>query len=286
MSSAQQQEKMSIVQHLIELRSTLLRSVIAIVIFFLVLFPFADDIYTFIAAPIVQAIPGSNLIAIGVISPFLTPLKMSLFLAIYLAMPYLLYQLWMFTAPALYRHEKKLIMPLVISSTILFYTGLLFSFYAVFPVIFNFLSSVGPESVDFAPDIQYYLDFILKVSFAFGVAFEVPVATILLIMFGVTTAERLKKNRAYIIIGSFALGMVLTPPDVISQVLIAIPIWLLFEVGLFFAPFFKVRETVKQSNNKKSKTQKNDWTEEAHNTMMDEVESEMNNKVLDDDKDD
>ncbi len=284
MSSAQQQEKMSIVQHLIELRSTLLRSVIAIVIFFLVLFPFADDIYTFIAAPIVQAIPGSNLIAIGVISPFLTPLKMSLFLAIYLAMPYLLYQLWMFTAPALYRHEKKLIMPLVISSTILFYTGLLFSFYAVFPVIFNFLSSVGPESVDFAPDIQYYLDFILKVSFAFGVAFEVPVATILLIMFGVTTAERLKKNRAYIIIGSFALGMVLTPPDVISQVLIAIPIWLLFEVGLFFAPFFKVRETVKQSNNKKSKTQKNDWTEEAHNTMMDEVESEMNNKVLDDDK--
>ncbi len=273
---SQQLEKMSIVQHLVELRSALLRSVIAIVIFFLVLFPFADDIYTFIAAPIVQAIPGSNLIAIGVISPFLTPLKMSLFLAIYLAMPYLLYQLWSFTAPALYRHEKKLIMPLVISSTILFYIGLLFSFYIVFPVIFTFLSSVGPESVDFAPDIQYYLDFILKVSFAFGVAFEVPIATILLIMFGATTAERLKKNRAYIIIGSFALGMILTPPDVISQILIAIPIWLLFEVGLFFAPFFKVRETVKQSNNKKSETQKNDWTDEAHNTMMDEVESEMN----------
>ena len=273
---SQQLEKMPIVEHLVELRSALLRSVIAIVIFFLVLFPFADDIYTFIAAPIVQAIPGSNLIAIGVISPFLTPLKMSLFLAIYLAMPYLLYQLWSFTAPALYRHEKKLIMPLVISSTILFYAGLLFSFYVVFPVIFTFLSSVGPDSVDFAPDIQYYLDFILKVSFAFGVAFEVPIATILLIMFGATTAERLKKNRAYIIIGSFALGMILTPPDVISQVLIAIPIWLLFEVGLFFAPFFKVRETVKQSNNKKSETQKNDWTDEAHNTMMDEVESEMN----------
>jgi len=273
---SQQLEKMPIVEHLVELRSALLRSVIAIVVFFLVLFPFADDIYTFIAAPIVQAIPGSNLIAIGVISPFLTPLKMSLFLAIYLAMPYLLYQLWSFTAPALYRHEKKLIMPLVISSTILFYIGLLFSFYIVFPVIFTFLSSVGPESVDFAPDIQYYLDFILKVSFAFGVAFEVPIATILLIMFGATTAERLKKNRAYIIIGSFALGMILTPPDVISQILIAIPIWLLFEVGLFFAPFFKVRETVKQSNNKKSETQKNDWTDEAHNTMMDEVESEMN----------
>ena len=286
MSAARQQEKMSIVQHLIVLRNALLRSVIAIVVFFLVLFPFADDIYTFIAAPIVQAIPGSNLIAIGVISPFLTPLKMSLFLAIYIAMPYLLYQLWSFTAPALYRHEKKLIMPLVISSTILFYSGLLFSFYIVFPVIFTFLSSVGPDSVDFAPDIQYYLDFILKVSFAFGVAFEVPIATILLIIFGATTPERLKKNRTYIIIGSFALGMILTPPDVISQVLIAIPIWLLFEVGLFVAPFFKVRETAKQTNNKKSETQKNDWTDEAHNTMMDEVESEMNNKVLDDDKDD
>ncbi len=286
MSAARQQEKMSIVQHLIELRSTLLRSVIAIVVFFLVLFPFADDIYTFIAAPIVQAIPGSNLIAIGVISPFLTPLKMSLILAIYIAMPYLLYQLWMFTAPALYRHEKKLIMPLVISSTMLFYIGLLFSFYIVFPVIFTFLSSVGPESVDFAPDIQYYLDFILKVSFAFGVAFEVPIATILLIMFGATTAERLKKNRAYIIIGSFALGMVLTPPDVISQILIAIPIWLLFEAGLFFSPFFKVREKNKAPTSADNEPQSNDWNDEAHNAMMDEIENEMNNKVLDDDKDD
>jgi len=286
MSAARQQEKISIVQHLIELRSTLLRSVIAIVVFFLVLFPFADDIYTFIAAPIVQAIPGSNLIAIGVISPFLTPLKMSLILAIYIAMPYLLYQLWMFTAPALYRHEKKLILPLVVSSTILFYTGLLFSFYIVFPVIFTFLSSVGPESVDFAPDIQYYLDFILKVSFAFGVAFEVPIATILLIMFGATTAERLKKNRAYIIIGSFALGMVLTPPDVISQILIAIPIWLLFEAGLFFSPFFKVRKKNKTPTSADNEPQSNDWNDEAHNAMMDEIENEMNNKVLDDDKDD
>ena len=193
-------------------------------------------------------------------------------------MPYLLYQLWSFTAPALYRQEKKLIMPLVISSTILFYIGLLFSFYIVFPVIFTFLSSVGPDSVDFAPDIQYYLDFILKVSFAFGVAFEVPIATILLIMFGATTAERLKKNRSYVIIGSFVVGMILTPPDIISQILIAIPIWILFEVGLFFAPFFKVRETVKQANNKKSKIQDNDWTDKAHNTMMDDVESEMNKK--------
>ncbi len=279
MSETRQQEKMPIVQHLVELRRALLRSVIAVLIFFLALFPFADGIYTFISAPIIQAIPDSNLIAIGVISPFLTPLKMSLVLAIYMAMPYLLYQLWMFAAPALYRHEKKLILPLVVSSTILFYTGLVFSFYVVFPVIFNFLSTVGPSSVDFAPDIQYYLDFILKVSFAFGVAFEVPVATILLIMFGATTAERLKKNRAYIIIGSFALGMVLTPPDVISQILIAIPIWLLFEAGLFFSSFFKVREKNKVPSSDDIKPQANDWTDKEHNAMMDEVENEMNNTV-------
>ncbi len=271
-------KKMPIVQHLVELRSALLRSVIAIVIFFLMLFPFANEIYTFIAAPIVQAIPGSNLIAIGVISPFLTPLKMSLILAVYIAMPYLLYQIWIFAAPALYRHEKKLILPLVVSSTVLFYTGLLFSFYIVFPVIFDFLSSVGPSSVDFAPDIQYYLDFIIKVSFAFGVAFEVPIATILLIMFGVTTAERLKKNRAYIIIGSFVLGMILTPPDIISQFLIAIPMWLLFEAGLICSSLFKVRIINTNLDSEKTKTKGNDWTDEEHNAMMDKVESEMNNK--------
>ena len=271
-------EKLPLVQHLIELRRSLLHSVTAIVIFFLILFPFADEIYTFIAAPIVQAIPGSNLIAIGVISPFLTPLKMSLILAIYIAMPYLLYQLWMFIAPALYRNEKRLVLPLVISSTILFYVGLLFSFYIVFPVIFNFLASVGPASVNFAPDIQYYLDFILKVSFAFGAAFEVPIVTILVIIFGATTAEKLKKNRPYIFIGSFVVGMVLTPPDIISQFLIAIPIWLLFETGLFFSSFFKVRK----NNTERSTTrnQSKDWSDQSHNEMMDDIEIEMNSKVI------
>ena len=270
--------KMPIVQHLVELRSALLRSIIAIALFFTALFPFSDHIYSFIAAPILAVIPGSNLIAIGVISPFLTPLKMSLILAIYLALPYLLFKIWQFIAPALYKHEKKLVLPLVISSTVLFYAGLLFAFYIVFPVIFNFLSSVGPTSVEFAPDIQYYLDFILKVSFAFGVAFEVPVATILLIMFNVTTVSQLKKNRPYIIIGAFVIGMVLTPPDVISQILIAIPIWLLFEVGLMFAPMFKVRKNDKNLKDDQSTTNTNDWSDEAHNTMMDKIESEMNKK--------
>ena len=270
--------KMPIVQHLVELRNTLLRSIIAIALIFAALFPFSEDIYSFIAAPILAVIPGSNLIAIGVISPFLTPLKMSLILAIYLALPYLLFKIWQFAAPALYKHEKKLVLPLVISSTVLFYAGLLFAFYIVFPVIFNFLSSVGPTSVEFAPDIQYYLDFILKVSFAFGVAFEVPVATILLIMFNVTTVSQLKKNRPYIIIGAFVIGMVLTPPDVISQILIAIPIWLLFEAGLIFAPMFKVRKNDKNLKDDQSTTNTNDWNDEAHNTKMDKIESEMNKK--------
>ena len=274
-------EKLPLVQHLIELRRSLLRSVIAIVVFFVVLFPFADEVYNFIAAPIVQAIPGSNLIAIGVISPFLTPLKMSLILAIYIAMPYLLYQLWMFIAPALYRHEKRLVLPLVVSSTLLFYAGLVFSFYIVFPVIFGFLAGVGPDSVNFAPDIQYYLDFILKVSFAFGVAFEVPVVTILLIIFGVTTPQKLKKNRSYIIVGSFVIGMILTPPDVISQFLIAIPIWLLFEAGLIFSSFFRVRASDKQRS---AKSSANDWTSKSHNDMMDQVEKEMNDNVKSNDK--
>ena len=274
-------EKLPLVQHLIELRRSLLRSVIAIVVFFVVLFPFADEIYNFIAAPIVQAIPGSNLIAIGVISPFLTPLKMSLILAIYIAMPYLLYQLWMFIAPALYRHEKRLVLPLVVSSTLLFYAGLVFSFYIVFPVIFGFLAGVGPDSVNFAPDIQYYLDFILKVSFAFGVAFEVPVVTILLIIFGVTTPQKLKKNRSYIIVGSFVIGMILTPPDVISQFLIAIPIWLLFEAGLIFSSFFRVRESDKHRS---AKSSANDWSSKSHNDMMNQVEKEMNDNVKGNDK--
>ncbi|HIB30993.1 MAG TPA: twin-arginine translocase subunit TatC, partial [Candidatus Thioglobus sp.] len=225
-------KEMTFVQHLVELRDILLRSVIAILVIFISIFPFANEVYSFIAAPIINVLPqGSNIIAIGVISPFLTPLKMALIMAVYLAMPYLLYQVWKFIAPALYKHERQMIVPLVVSSTILFYAGLLFSFYIVFPVIFGFLSSIGPSIVDFTPDIQYYLDFVLKVSFAFGIAFEVPIATILLIMFGITSIETLKKNRPYVVIGAFVLGMLLTPPDIISQTLIAIPMWLLFEAG-------------------------------------------------------
>ncbi|MBE8189875.1 MAG: twin-arginine translocase subunit TatC [Candidatus Thioglobus sp.] len=263
---------MTLIQHLVELRDKLLHSVIAVGLAFLGIFPFANEVYAFIAAPIISVLPAdTNIIAIGVISPFLTPLKMALILAIYTTMPYLLYQVWSFVAPALYRHERRMILPLVVSSTILFYAGLLFSFYIVFPVIFGFLSSIGPNVVDFTPDIQYYLDFVLKVSFAFGVAFEVPIATILLVMFGVTTVETLKKNRSYVIITAFVLGMLLTPPDIISQTLIAIPMWLLFEAGLIFAPLFKARKAVKSAAENLN-DEKIDAEMEAE---MDKIDAEM-----------
>lgn len=277
---------MTFVQHLVELRNILLHSIIAILIIFIGIFPFANEIYSFIAAPIINVLPeNTNIIAINVISPFLTPLKMSLIIAVYVAMPYLLYQIWSFVAPALYKHEKQMILPLVVSSTILFYTGLLFSFYIVFPVIFGFLSSVAPNIVDLTPDIQYYLDFVLKVSFAFGVAFEVPIATILLIMFGITTVDKLKSNRPYAIIGAFILGMLLTPPDIISQTLIAIPMWLLFETGLIFAPLFKQNKqkisdkpppnSSKKFSKKEKNSDNNDWNDNEMEAEMKKIDTEM-----------
>jgi sec-independent protein translocase protein TatC len=281
-------KEMTFVQHLVELRDILLRSVIAILVVFISLFPFANEVYSFIAAPIINVLPeGGNIIAIGVISPFLTPLKMALIMAVYIAMPYLLYQIWKFIAPALYKREKQMVMPLIISSTILFYAGLLFSFYVVFPVIFGFLSDIGPSTVDFTPDIQYYLDFVLKVSFAFGVAFEVPIATILLIMFGATTIENLKKNRPYVVIGAFILGMLLTPPDIISQTLIAIPMWLLFEAGLIFAPLFTRKaesetepdDTDPSNPDKPSKSDDDDeeeeWDDDKFDTEMDKIDEDF-----------
>ncbi len=281
MSTQRIKQDMTFIQHLVELRDKLLHSVIAILLVFAGIFPFANEVYSFIAAPILNVLPSdSNIIAIGVISPFLTPLKMALIFSVYATMPFLLYQVWSFIAPALYKHEKQMILPLVISSTVLFYAGLLFSFYIVFPVIFGFLSSIGPSIVDFTPDIQYYLDFVLKVSFAFGVAFEVPIATILLIIFGVTTVEKLKKNRPYIVIGAFVLGMLLTPPDIISQTLIAVPMWLLFEAGLIFAPMFKRSaptsddkdaDTNSTTSDKEEATDEEDWGDEE----LDKIDEEF-----------
>jgi sec-independent protein translocase protein TatC len=222
--------------HLFELRDRLLRSVLAVLVLFLGLFPFANTIYEYVAGPLMAHLPeGSNMIAIDVATPFLTPFKLALVAAIFLAMPYLLYQAWAFIAPALYRHEKRLVMPLMVTSSLLFYAGIAFAYYIVFPLVFAFLTSTAPVGVEVMTDINRYLDFVLTIFFAFGLAFEVPIATILLVWAGITTPESLRAKRPYIIVGAFVVGMLLTPPDIISQTLLALPMWVLFELGIVFS---------------------------------------------------
>jgi sec-independent protein translocase protein TatC len=225
--------------HLIELRDRLLRAVLVILVIFLGLFYFANDIYSLLAEPLLAHLPeGGSMIATEVASPFLTPLKLTLVAAIFVAIPYLLYQMWGFVAPGLYAHERRLIMPLLLSSTLLFYAGMAFAYFVVFPLVFGFFTAAAPEGVAVMTDINQYLDFVLKLFFAFGVAFEVPIATILLVWMGVVTPEVLAAKRPYIIVGAFVIGMLLTPPDVFSQTLLAVPMWILFEVGLFFSRRF------------------------------------------------
>ncbi len=224
---------MGLMSHLVELRDRLLRVVISILVIFLSLFYWANDIYTYLAVPLTSHLPeGTQMIAIDVASPFLTPFKLVLMLSIILAMPFILYQVWGFVAPGLYKHEKRLAAPLLASSIILFYCGMLFAFYIVFPLVFGFFTSVGPEIVSISTDIGRYLDFVISLFFGFGLAFEVPIATIILVAMGMTTPDKLSEKRPYVIVGSFVVGMLLTPPDVISQVLLAVPIWILFESGV------------------------------------------------------
>ncbi|MEY3018072.1 MAG: twin-arginine translocase subunit TatC [Pseudomonadota bacterium] len=242
MSDADQ--KSPFVEHMLELRSRILRAIAAVLVVFVGLFSFANEIYTFVSEPLRRFLPeGSTMIATEVASPFLTPFKLTIVLSIFVAVPFLLYQVWAFIAPGLYKHEKRLAFPLLISSVVLFYAGMAFAYFVVFPMIFGFFTSVGPENVTVMTDINSYLDFILKLFFAFGIAFEVPVATVLLILTGATTADALAAKRPYIVVGCFVVGMLLTPPDVISQSLLAIPVWLLFEVGIFFGRFVKSRDT-------------------------------------------
>lgn len=227
------------VKHLIELRDRLLRVVLVIVLIFIGLFPFANDLYHFLAEPLMRHMPaGTSMIATEVASPFLTPFKLSLVTAMFVAVPFILYQAWAFIAPGLYQRERKLVFPLLFSSTLLFYAGMAFAYFAVFPLVFGFLTGVAPEGVAVMTDISRYLDFVLKMFFAFGLAFEVPIATILVVWSGMSTAEALAKKRPYIIVGAFVFAMLLTPPDVISQTLLAIPMWILFELGLIFSRWY------------------------------------------------
>ena len=230
-----------LVAHLIELRNRLLKCVLAILILFIGLYSFANDLYLIVSEPLRLLLPaGSSLIATEVASPFLAPLKLTFAVAVLISVPYTIFQAWSFIAPALYKNEKQIAIPLLISSIFLFYAGVVFAYYVVLPLIFGFFTTVGPGEVTVMTDINNYLNFVLKLFFAFGVTFEIPVATYLLIKAGVTTVATLSKKRPYIFLGCFVVGMLITPPDIFSQTLLAIPMWLLFELGLIAGRTVKV----------------------------------------------
>ena len=242
--------------HLIELRDRLLRSVLVIIVLLMPLLYFANELYSLLAEPLLRHMPqGTQMIATEVASPFLTPFKLALIASIFIAVPYLLYQGWAFIAPGLYQHEQKLVIPLMVSSTLLFYAGIAFAYYVVFPLVFGFFIGVAPEGVAVMTDISKYLDFVLKLFIAFGIAFEVPIATILMCWTGMTTPEKLAEKRAYVIVGAFVIGMLMTPPDIISQTLLAMPMWILFEAGLFFARRLPKRNRDEYDDNDESDTE-------------------------------
>jgi sec-independent protein translocase protein TatC len=226
----------TLISHLLELRDRLLRAVIAVVVCFVPLTFFQNELFSAIARPLIDKLPeGTSLIATSVVAPFMAPLKLSLIMALFIAMPYVLYQVWAFVAPGLYRHEKRFALPLVVSSIVLFYAGVAFAYYIVFPLMFQFLASTTPDGVKMMTDISNYLDFVLLLFFAFGIAFEMPVAVVLLVATGLIKVEALSRNRGYVVLGIFVLAAFLTPPDAISQSFMAVPMYLLYELGILFA---------------------------------------------------
>jgi len=229
-------EQETFISHLVELRDRILRALIAFAVVFVCLFPFAQDLYTLVAGPMLAALPkGKEMLATGVASPFFIPVKVTMMCAFVVALPYVLYQAWAFVAPGLYAHEKRMVAPLVIASTSLFLCGMAFAYFLVLPTVFRFLASFTPEGVSFAPDIAQYLDFVLTLLVAFGLAFQVPVAVVVLVWIGVMTVDKLREIRPYVIVGAFVIGAIFTPPDVISQLMLAIPMWLLYELGIVVA---------------------------------------------------
>lgn len=227
------------ISHLIELRNRLLRVVLFVLVVFLCAAPYANEIYLFLSGPLLQHMPeNSTMIATDVASPFFTPFKLALVCSIFFSVPVILYHFWAFVAPGLYSHEKRMVLPLLIASTLLFYLGVAFAYFVVFPLVFGFLTAAAPEGVAVMTDIAKYLDFILTLFFAFGLSFEVPIVTIVLVWTGLTTPKSLAEKRPYVIVGAFIVGMFLTPPDAISQTLLAVPIWMLFEAGLLFSRLF------------------------------------------------
>ncbi len=260
MSTSQQSENvMPLVAHLTELRTRLLRCVVTVLVVFAGLFYFAQDIYALVAAPLRAYLPeGATMIATGVASPFLTPFKLTMVVSLFLSMPIILQQIWGFIAPGLYKHEKRIAVPLMIASIALFYIGMAFAYFAVFPIMFSFFASVTPQGVEMMTDIGQYLDFVLTLFFAFGVAFQIPVATFLLVWIGVVDVATLRKSRPYVIVGCFLVGMILTPPDIFSQTLLAIPMWFLFEVGVIFGSIIQKEREAKTSEEAAPKDSDND----------------------------
>ncbi|RCL43171.1 MAG: twin-arginine translocase subunit TatC [Gammaproteobacteria bacterium] len=228
----------TLLSHLIELRSRLLVIAAAVIIAFVVLLPFSRDIFTLVSEPLREVLPGNAMIATAVASPLLTPFKLTFFAALFLVMPVVLFQVWNFIAPGLYKNEKRFAIPLLATSIVLFYLGIAFAYFVVFPLIFGFFTSIAPEGVEVQTDITQFLDFITTIVFAFGIAFEVPVATVLIVWAGLTDIEKLGKARPYVFLMAFIAGMFLTPPDVISQSLLAVPVYLLYELGIIMSRIF------------------------------------------------
>ncbi len=238
----------TLISHLLELRDRLLRAILAVVVIFVCLVPFANELYEILARPLMSALPeGNSMISTEPHGPFFVPFKFAFACAFAIAIPYVLYQAWAFIAPGLYQHEKRLALPIVVSSSLLFYLGIAFAYFAVFPIIFAFFANSAPEGVQVMTDINAYFSFVIKLFFAFGVAFEVPVATVILVKLGITTPDDLVKKRPYIIIGAFVVGMLMTPPDIFSQTLLAVPVWLLFELGVHASRFIARKQAEKEA---------------------------------------
>ena len=238
----------TLLYHLIELRSRLLIIAVAVLVAFIILLPFSRDIFTLVSEPLREVLPGNAMIATAVASPLLTPFKLTFFAALFLVMPVVLFQVWNFIAPGLYKNEKKFAIPLLITSIILFYLGIAFAYFVVFPLIFGFFTSIAPEGVEVQTDITQFLDFITTIVFAFGIAFEVPVATVLIVWAGLTNIEKLAKARPYVFLMAFIAGMFLTPPDVISQSLLAVPVYLLYELGIIMSKVFVSKKSESDSS--------------------------------------
>ena len=236
LAAEEEMEEQSLLSHLLELRQRLLRAFLTVIVVFVVLLPFAQELFTIVAKPLQNALPeGNTMIATEPASTFFAPLKLAFFVAIFISVPVILYQVWAFVAPGLYRKEKRFAMPLLVSSIMLFYLGVLFAYYVLLPLLFSFVIALAPEGVENMTDISSYLSFVLTLFLAFGIAFEVPVATVLLCWTGITTPDKLAKVRAYVFIGCFVVGMFLTPPDIFSQTLLAVPVYILFEGGILMS---------------------------------------------------